>query len=84
MTKLFLTGATGYIGGDVLYAMVTTHPEYEITALVRSKRKGAKVAQRFPRIRLVYGDLDDEALIESEAQQADVVLREPSVAHDSY
>jgi len=34
--KIFLTGATGYIGGDTLFALYDKHSNYEITALVRS------------------------------------------------
>jgi hypothetical protein len=30
------TGATGYIGGDVLYAITNAHPDLEITAMVRT------------------------------------------------
>jgi uncharacterized protein YbjT (DUF2867 family) len=30
------TGATGYIGGDTLFALYSKHPEYEYTALVRT------------------------------------------------
>lgn len=34
--KIFLTGATGYIGGDALYALYKKHSDYEIAVLVRS------------------------------------------------
>ena len=34
--KIFLTGATGYIGGDALYALYNKHSDYEIATLVRS------------------------------------------------
>ena len=76
MTKLFVTGATGYIGGDALYAIAKAHPEYEITALVRNSDKGAKVAQEYPKVRLVYGGLDDAELLEKEAAAADIVCSE--------
>ncbi|USP78645.1 hypothetical protein yc1106_05919 [Curvularia clavata] len=74
MPKLFITGATGYIGGDILYAVANTYPDLEITALVRNSDKGAKVAARFPKIRLVYGTLDSTELITKEASNADIVL----------
>lgn len=69
------TGATGYIGGDALYAIATAHPEYEITALVRNSQKGALVAKQYPRIKLAYGDLDSDELIEEESRKADIVCR---------
>lgn len=74
MTKLFITGATGYIGGDVLYAVANTYPDLEITALVRNSDKGAQVASQYPKIRLVYGDLDSSELLTTEASHANVVL----------
>ncbi|KAJ3530363.1 hypothetical protein NM208_g9357 [Fusarium decemcellulare] len=72
MTKIFVTGATGYVGGDALYTLVREHPEYEITALVRSKEKGDVVTSQYPSIRLVYGDLDDSALLADQVSKADI------------
>lgn len=69
------TGATGYIGGDALYAIVHAHPEYEIACLVRNSDQGAHVASQFSKVRLVYGDLDSSELLEVEAKDADIVLR---------
>jgi len=74
MTKLFITGATGYIGGDVLYAVANTYPDFEITALVRNSDKGAQVASQYPKVRLVYGDLDSSELLTTEASNANIVL----------
>lgn len=75
MTKIFMTGSTGYIGGDAMYAIATAHPEYEITALVRNSDKGAKVAAKFPSVKLVYGDLDSVDVLERESRAADIVCR---------
>jgi len=72
--KIFLTGATGYIGGDILYALLKAHPDYEYAILVRNSDKGALVAASYPKVRLVYGSLDDAAILETEASKADVVL----------
>jgi len=67
MPKLFITGATGYIGGDALYAVANAYPDLEITALVRNSDKGAKVAAQYPKTRLVYGTLDSTELLTTEA-----------------
>jgi hypothetical protein len=72
---VFRTGSTGYIGGDALYAIVKAHPEYEITALVRNPDKGAQVAVDYPKVKLVYGDLDSSDLLEEESKKADIVCR---------
>jgi hypothetical protein len=69
------TGATGYIGGDALYTLVKAHPDWEISALVRSKEKGNMVTSQHPSVRLVHGDLDSAQLLEEEAAKADIVFR---------
>ncbi|KAK7746080.1 hypothetical protein SLS62_009540 [Diatrype stigma] len=73
-TKIFLTGATGYIGGDALYALYEAHPEFEYALLVRNEEKGKQVAAAYPRARLVYGELDDDEVISREAAAADIVV----------
>ena len=75
MTKFFVTGATGYIGGDALQTFTKAHPEWEISALVRNEEKGAKLKRAMPDIRLVTGELDSADVIEREAKKADVVCR---------
>ncbi|KAI8936749.1 hypothetical protein NX059_007136 [Plenodomus lindquistii] len=72
--KIFITGATGYIGGDTLFALYDKHPEYEYTALVRTEEKAKPVKDAFPKIRIVLGDLDDSKVLEEEAARADVVI----------
>lgn len=71
--KIFLTGVTGYIGGDFLHIAVPKHPDWELTAMVRNSDKGSKVVAAFPNIRLVYGDLDSVDLVEEESSKADIV-----------
>ncbi|BCS02023.1 uncharacterized protein AKAW2_60287S [Aspergillus luchuensis] len=74
LPKIFITGATGYIGGDALYAIFAKHPEYKYTVLVRSPEKAGQVQAQYPSIRVVIGDLDDSALLEKESAEADIVL----------
>ncbi|CAL3962818.1 unnamed protein product [Diplocarpon coronariae] len=74
MTRIFITGTTGYIGGDVLYALEKAHSEYEVTALVRNSDSAAKVAAAYPRIRFVYGSLEDSTLLEDASSKADIVI----------
>jgi hypothetical protein len=52
------------------------HPEYEIVALVRNSDKAALIAKQYPKVRLVYGDLDSFDLIAEEAADAGIVCRE--------
>lgn len=72
------TGATGYIGGDALYALYNKHPDYEYAALIRTEEKASAVKKAFPSLRAVIGGLDDSDLLKQEASKADVVLRESS------
>lgn len=74
MTKIFVTGATGYIGGDALATLTQQHPEFAYSALVRSSEKADQVKAQYPNIRIVLGDLDDSELLERESAAADIVL----------
>ncbi|KAH6704299.1 hypothetical protein BKA61DRAFT_646614 [Leptodontidium sp. MPI-SDFR-AT-0119] len=81
MVKLFITGATGYIGGDALYTTIKAHPDYDITCLVRNSKRGALLKEKYPAIRLVYGDLDDHDLIVQESSKADIVCNWANCEH---
>ncbi|KAI9676195.1 MAG: hypothetical protein M1817_000940 [Caeruleum heppii] len=80
--KVFVTGSTGYIGGDALDEILTARPNYDYTCLVRDSDKGAQVASKYPKIRLVYGTLDDADLLETEAKSADIVLDCANADHE--
>ncbi|KAH6672659.1 hypothetical protein F5X68DRAFT_158375 [Plectosphaerella plurivora] len=72
--KIFLTGATGYIGGDALYQLHQSHPDFEYALLIRSQDKADKVLETYPKARIVLGGLDDSETLEREASQADIVI----------
>lgn len=69
------TGVTGYIGGDGLFAIASSHPDWQFSALVRSEEKSTQVTSKYPQIRTVIGDLDSSELIEEEVKNADIVFR---------
>lgn len=71
----YRTGASGYIGGEALYALVKSHPEYYIRALVRDAVKGHAISSAFPSVQVVEGNLDDASILAAEVSRADVVLR---------
>ena len=77
------TGASGYIGGTALDVIIKAHPEYEITALVRSPEKGSAVTKKYPNVKIVSGDLDSGSLIEEESSKADIVLHFADCDHVS-
>ena len=72
---LIRTGTTGYIGGDVLYALTETFRSSKIMALARNESRASLITSKFPSVIPVIGDLDSTTQIESEASEADVVLR---------
>ncbi|KAJ7772972.1 nucleoside-diphosphate-sugar epimerase [Mycena maculata] len=70
--RILITGSTGYIGGSVLAAITTAHPEYSITAILR------KVSQRYidayPRVKTIIGDYDSAEVLAKAASESDVVI----------
>ncbi|KEY64907.1 hypothetical protein S7711_03899, partial [Stachybotrys chartarum IBT 7711] len=75
------TGATGYIGGQVLREVTRSHPEYRFTALVRDAQKAADISAAYGSVTTVIGSLDDDDIIEREASKADIVLNLASAGH---
>ncbi|OAA56798.1 NAD(P)-binding domain protein [Cordyceps fumosorosea ARSEF 2679] len=71
-TKIFITAGTGYVGGSVLDALTKRHPEYAITALLRSVPED--FAALYPNVRVIQGTFDDTKLIEDTAAENDIVI----------
>lgn len=67
------TGATGYIGGSVLEAIIK-YTGLHITALLRSPSSEFK--SRYPQVNIVVGDFDAFDMIETASSEADIVIRE--------
>ncbi|KAF2475454.1 NAD(P)-binding protein [Lindgomyces ingoldianus] len=78
--KIFLTGATGYIGGSVLDAIVTSHPEYDITVLLRSVPPS--FSSRYPNVKIVKGHYDSFDIIADATSQASVVVHNGNSDHE--
>jgi nucleoside-diphosphate-sugar epimerase len=75
--RIFLTGATGYIGSAVLDAMLRAG--HEVTALVRDPEKGQQVSQRG--VRAVVGELSKGTSYATRAEECDAIVHtafEPS------
>ncbi|CAG8071388.1 unnamed protein product [Penicillium salamii] len=81
MPQIFLTGATGYIGGEILHTLQQTHPDYNVSVLIRDQEKANKVTNAFPKVRVVLADLDDVEIIEEESRNANVVIHAASNKH---
>lgn len=72
--KIFVTGASGFIGGS--FAAEAVHRGHEVRGLVRSPEK-AQACAAFG-IVPVHGDLADHDLLASEASAADAVVNAAS------
>ncbi|TXK46363.1 NAD-dependent epimerase/dehydratase family protein [Pontibacter qinzhouensis] len=68
--KVFITGATGYIGEQLALALAAR--QFEVVALVRSPEQATTL--RTAGITLLQGDLDSVAVLEKGMQQCQAVL----------
>ncbi|CAI6342304.1 unnamed protein product [Periconia digitata] len=78
--KIFITGGTGYVGGSVLHTIVTDHPEYEVTAFLRTVPP--TFSTLYPNTRIVKGDYDSSDILTSEASNADIVIHNGDSDHE--
>ena len=60
---IFITGVTGYIGGEVAVVLAEKHPEYNLVFLVRKDEQAKTVKARFPSSETVIGDLDSHDVL---------------------
>ncbi|KAL4862138.1 hypothetical protein BDV12DRAFT_190618 [Aspergillus spectabilis] len=74
--KIFFTGASGYVGGDVLHALLTAHPGWEssITVLLRNRSYETKFKSKYPDLNLFFASLDDTTAIAEEVAKNELVL----------
>jgi nucleoside-diphosphate-sugar epimerase len=74
---VFITGATGYIGGAVAVRLL--EEGHKVSGLARSPEKAAELV-RFG-ITPILGSLEDTALLTSEARRADAVINAADSDH---
>lgn len=74
-TRIFITGVSGYIGGQLATDLSKQHPELEIVGLVRAAEQAEIIRQKLPEISTVQGDLSSHEILIQEAQKADVVIQ---------
>ena len=75
--KIFVTGASGYIGGSVAAALLATG--HAVRGLVRSQARGRQVAALG--IEPILGTLDDAAALAAAARDADAVINAADSDH---
>jgi len=75
--RIFLTGASGFIGGAVALALIAAG--HRVRGLVRSRAKADVMAAHG--IEAVVGSLDDVTVLQAEARAADAVFNAASSDH---
>ena len=75
------TGASGYIGGTILHALVNRLPDFEYTALVRNRAAADKIQRAYPNVAIALGDLDSLETLQKEAASADIVINAANNDH---
>jgi uncharacterized protein YbjT (DUF2867 family) len=77
-SSVFLTGATGYVGGDYLQVLLSLpNPPKQVSALVRSADKGkllASLSTHKTTIEPIIGTLQDHDLLTKLAAEHDLTL----------
>jgi nucleoside-diphosphate-sugar epimerase len=75
--KIFVTGASGYIGGSVALALIARN--HKVTGLVRTKERAEQV--KALGIKPVMGNLNDFNVLTKAAQDADAVVNAADAEH---
>lgn len=70
------TGASGYIGGDLLSVLAAQYPDCRYRLLCRSPASGEKIKSLFPLVDIVQGSLDELDTLAAESARADIIIRE--------
>lgn len=73
--RLFITGASGYIGGQFISNVIAEHLEYQIVGLVRTTEQGEKLTSKYPSVHIAIGDLGSSEVLVEESKLADLVIR---------
>ena len=57
----------------MLHALVTAHPEYDVTVLLRKTPEA--FTSTYPNVKIVQGDYDSAEILAEQAGKADIVVR---------
>lgn len=73
--RIFLLGATGYVGSELLILLAQDLPEHHVVALVRNAtpERIDSLKAIHPNISVVEGTLEDAEVIEKESEVADII-----------
>ena len=72
--RIFLTGATGFVGGTILTTLCNTHPEAQIKVLIRREEDAKHLQSIHPNLDPVLGSLSDLDILRKTAASVDFVI----------
>lgn len=72
--SVFLTGATGFVGGTILSCLSKTNPDIRIKALIRQEAVAKELQSVYPNLTPIIGDLSSLSLLTSTAAEVDFVI----------
>jgi nucleoside-diphosphate-sugar epimerase len=81
--RIFLLGASGYIGGTVLNHLAKSHPDYDIVALARTPTQAETIKTTYPSITTTIGSLDTSDVLVTEASRSSIVLQLADADHNA-
>lgn len=82
MRNVFVTGATGLLGNNLVRELVARG--FTVKALVRSRAKGEQQFSEFPDLEWVVGDMADVAAFAASLQGCDTVFHTAAFFRDNY
>ena len=74
MPCIFLTGATGFVGGTILASLYKVHPEIHVKALIRRQEDAEKLQSIYPNLSPIIGHLSSLDLLKETAASVDFVI----------
>ncbi|KAF8665562.1 hypothetical protein AX16_000021 [Volvariella volvacea WC 439] len=82
--KLFLLGATGYVGSQFLVQLREQLPNIHVVAIARNatEERRAAILQLNPNTTIVEGSLDNDAIIREQAFKVDIVVNAANGQHE--
>ncbi|TWC22605.1 nucleoside-diphosphate-sugar epimerase [Pseudomonas sp. SJZ085] len=82
MQNIFVTGATGLLGNNLVRELVACG--YAVKALVRSRSKGEQQFSDLPDVELIVGDMADVNAFAASLQGCDTVFHTAAFFRDNY
>jgi len=84
--KIFITGAAGFIGSNVLEYLFDTYPDYSFTVLDALTYAGnlkniPPAIQKSPRFQFIYGDIRNATIVDSLVATSDIVIHFAAETH---